>query len=281
MRPERIGSLIVIGMMVAAAFPLVCAAAIAKDDMQVEGMWDERVSDRGKPPKPPTDPGTDEPTDKSHLAVVIGIANYQGSNLKYTDDDARDMYSYLISKGYQPGSIKLLIDRAATAKKIIAAIDWLDQYETPVSEVVFFYSGHGTQWSDQLNGDEADGIDECIVSQDRYAITDDRLQSEFSTISSTKFGIVFDSCFSGGMDDLSAGGRVVVTACKEGELSYDGDATMQNGVFTYYFMQSLYTYNTLEDAYTYSYGSVQSWGATYGIEFHPQMYDQYGGYWTF
>jgi hypothetical protein len=283
MRSKRLGSLIVLLMLMAAAFPMMGVALVSRDHIYIEDVWDEsKVSEKGKPQKPPADPpGSDEPADKSHMAVVIGIADYKrGGDLEYTDDDAYDMYNYLLAMGYQKGSIKLLIDRAATSSKILAAIDWLDQYETSGSEVVFFYSGHGSQYRDS-NLDESDLFDECIVSQDGYLITDDRLKLEFSTISSTKFGIVFDSCFSGGMNDLQGPGRVVVTACKEGELSYDGDSTMQNGVFTWYFLQELYTYDTLEQAYTNSYDNVHNWGTANNIEFHPQIFDQYTNDWDF
>jgi hypothetical protein len=286
MRPKRLGSLMVIGLMIAAAFPMVCVVAVSRDHVYIEDVWDEsKLSEKGKPQKPPVDPpGSDEPSDKSHLAVVIGIADYKrGGDLRYTDDDAYDMYNYLLAMGYQKASIKLLIDRAATASKIIAAIDWLDQYESSASEVVFFYSGHGSQYRDS-NLDESDLFDECIVSQDGYLITDDMLKQEFSTISSMKFGIVFDSCFSGGMgelQELQESGRVVVTACSEGELSYDGDSTMSNGVFTYYFMAELYNYNTLEDAYTNSADDVMKWGTDRNIQFNPLIFDEYTNDWNF
>ena len=102
MRPKRLGSLMVIGLMIAAAFPMVCVVAVSRDHVYIEDVWDEsKLSEKGKPQKPPVDPpGSDDPSDKTHMAVVIGIADYKrGGDLRYTDDDAYDMYNYLLSKG--------------------------------------------------------------------------------------------------------------------------------------------------------------------------------------
>jgi hypothetical protein len=236
----------------------------------------------GKPDKPPK-PGDDEPTvDK--WAVVIGIADYQGigNDLRYTDDDAVDMYDYLVSVGYPTGNIKLLLNKKATARNILRAIDWMDGKETKeTSECVFFYSGHGSTYDGYDDGD-TEYRDETIVSSDLYVILDGQLRSKFSTFSSKKLSFIFDSCYSGGMDDLTASGRVIVTACGETELSYDGSATMQNGVFSFYYISGLYTYDTIEGAF--SYGATLASGYmddNYDIIMTPQLYDQYSGSWTF
>jgi hypothetical protein len=236
----------------------------------------------GKPDKPPK-PGDDDPTvDK--WAVVIGIADYQGlgNDLQYTDDDANDMYDYLVSMGYPTGNIRLLLNKKATARNILRAIDWMNGMETKTtSECVFFYSGHGSTY-DGYNDGDSEYTDETIVSSDLYVILDGQLRNKFSTFSSQKISFIFDSCYSGGMDDLSGPGRVVVTACGETELSYDGSATMQNGVFSFYYITGLYTYDSIEEAF--SYGAPLASGYmddNYDIIMTPQLYDQYSGYWTF
>ena len=84
------------------------------------------------------------------------------------------------------------------------------------------------------------------------------------------------------MDDLAGPGRVVVTACGETQLSYDGSSEMSNGVFTYYFMEGLNTHNTIEGAYTYSAPLATAWALeNYDATMNPQMYDQYDGTWSF
>jgi len=242
------------------------------------------VTERAKP-KPPSGPQPDPSVDK--WAVVIGISDYRGTkyDLRYCDDDAKDMYNYLLSRGYPAGNIKLLLDGNATAKNIMAAIDWLRSMTGPNSEIVFFYSGHGSTY-DGYNDGDAEYTDEAIVSTDLYLILDGQLRQKFSAFSSTKIVFIFDSCFSGGMDDLSGSGRVVVAACGETEYSYDGTPAQANGVFTYYYVgtnsSGLQMYGTVEGAFGYAAPLAHDFVATqYGGQMNPAMYDMYSGDWAF
>jgi|GEM_PF-1448447 len=231
---------------------------------------------KGKP-QPPA-PGPDK------WAVVIGIADYQGSgnDLFYPDDDAMDMYNYLLSKGYPSSHIKLLTNRKATANAIVSAIDWMNSQETQAtSECVFFYSGHGTTY-DGYNDGDTEYTDECIVSYNLYIVLDGQLRQMFNTFNSQKIAIIFDSCFSGGMNDLQTTGRVVDTACAENELSWDGSPAMSNGVYTYYYLQGLISQNTVEGAHAYAAPLAQdAVQDLYGEVMNPQEYDSYSGTWQF
>jgi hypothetical protein len=235
-----------------------------------------------KPPKPDDPPDPDPPVDK--WAVIVGIADYQGigSDLMYPDDDAVDMYNYLLAKGYPKDNIKLLLNNKARAKNIYAAIDWMAGREGPDSECVFFYTGHGSTYDGYDDGD-TEYTDEGIVSQDLYLILDGSLKTAFAGYESSKLTFIFDSCFSGGMDDLAGPDRVVVTACDEDQYSYDGTPAMSNGVFTYYFMEGLYAYNTIEGAYTYSAPLAHDYiYSNYdGAIMDPQIFDQYDADWEF
>jgi len=258
-------------------------------------VYDERSSDQemkarpDRPGKPPVGPKPNPSVNK--WAVVIGISDYLGTqnDLEYCDDDARDMYNYLLAKGYPAGSIKLLLDSEANASAIISAIDWLKFWENESSEVVFFYSGHGS-WYNGYNDGDTEYRDEAIVSADLYLILDGQLRQRFSTFESRKISFIFDSCFSGGMDDLvgawtgaTINGRVVVAACGEKQYSYDGTSTQQNGVFTYFYMQGLNVKNTIEGAFAYAAPLAHDFVATQYHHAHmdPQMYDLYTGDWTF
>lgn len=249
---------------------------------------DKDAEIRGKPAAPPGKPPSDQPNPSvDKWAVVIGISDYQGvaNDLRYCDDDARDMYNYLLAKGYPKGNIKLLLDKKATAKAIISAIDWLNSWEGLNSEVVFFYSGHGSTYDGYNDGDN-EYRDEAIVSTDLYLILDGQLRQKFSTFSSQKISFTFDSCFSGGMDDLQGSGRVVVAVCGETQYSWDGTSDQQNGVFTYYFVGTpsagLQTYGTVEGAFAYAEPLARDFVLQqYNAPMDPQMYDQYAGDWTF
>jgi hypothetical protein len=258
-------------------------------------VYDERSANQeikarpDKPGKPPVGPQPNPFVNK--WAVVIGISDYRGTqnDLQYCDDDARDMYNYLFAKGYPAGNIKLLLDSEANASAIMSAIDWLNSWENGSSEVVFFYSGHGS-WYNGYNDGDTEYRDEAIVSADLYMILDGQLRQRFSTFESRKISFIFDSCFSGGMDDLVGAwtgatitGRVVVAACGEKQYSYDGTSTQQNGVFTYFYMEGLNAKNTVEGAFAYAAPLAHDFVATqYHAHMDPQMYDQYLlGYWTF
>ena len=245
---------------------------------------------RGKPTsppgqsKPPKDEGPEPDSTVNKWAVVIGISDYRGrgNDLQYCDDDAQDMYDYLIAKGYPEGNIKLLKDGSAKSKSIISAIDWLESWENAESEVVFFFSGHGSTYSGYPDGDD-EYVDEGIVSADLYLILDGQLKQKFYTFESQKISFTFDTCFSGGMDDLAGSGRVVAAACGETEYSWEGTSTQQNGVFTYFYMQGLYGENTVEGAFSYAAPLAHNFVyANYnGYQMNPQIYDQYGGSWSF
>lgn len=237
----------------------------------------------GQDKKPPKDEGPEPDPSVNKWAVIIGISNYRGklNDLDYCDDDAQDMYDYLREKGYLEGNIKLLKDGNAKAGAIISAIDWLESWENVDSEVVFFFSGHGTTYDGYDDGD-TEYVDEGIVSADMYLILDGQLEQKFSTFESQKISFTFDTCFSGGMNDLAGSGRVVVAACAETEYSYDGTSTLQNGVFTYYYMQGLNNINTVEGAFSYAAPLAEAFVlGTYGVYMNPQIYDLYGGDWSY
>lgn len=219
-------------------------------------------------------------------AVVIGIADYQGTenDLLYPDDDAIDMYNYLIAKNYPSANIKLLLNSEATASAITSAIDWMNSKEKyTTTTCIFFYSGHGTTCVG--NDGDTEAIDEAIVSYNLQLILDGQLRSKFSTYASHKIAFIFDSCFSGGMNDIIGAhvpqtywGRVVCTACKETQFSWDGDAAMQNGVFTFYYIMGAYIFNSAEGAFNFAAPLAQAKvSLLYGALMNPQKYDTYVG----
>lgn len=183
------------------------------------------------PPPPPV----------NRWAVVIGISDYAGeaNDIQYADDDALDMLDVLAAYGYPRDHILLLIsdydENNATKGEIIDAIYWLREREKSESEVLFFYSGHGARG--RANDGDGEGVDEAIVPYECTAgslIWDGELKTMFSDFETSRIIFVFDSCYSGGMTDLKADGRIVVMASSESGLSYEGEE-WGNGQFTYYF----------------------------------------------
>ena len=171
-------------------------------------------------------------------ALIVGISDYpgDGSDLAYADVDATEMANVL-TRVYGFTDVQLLTNWGATRSAILNAIAALGESAGADDEVVFFFSGHG------MNGAAGDGdderTDEAIVTQDDTCteflpIWDGELKQAFSEFATTRIIFIFDSCLSGGMDDLQATGRVILMACGEHGYSYEG-SQWENGEFTYYF----------------------------------------------
>lgn len=111
---------------------------------------------------------------------------------------------------YDPSNFILISDESSayiqpTRANILAQLNSVIS-RTDLAQVVLYYSGHGTQTVDR-NGDEEDGMDECIVPCDfmeNGLITDDVFHDLiWSRLPlKTKMTCIFDSCNSGTIFDL-------------------------------------------------------------------------------
>ncbi len=266
---------------------LVCAGSNGAYDVEITPKISIKGPKGGGKPVAPVATGVlgDPPPDpEDRWAVIIGISDYAGeaNDIHYSDDDALDMLNALINVyGYRRDHILLLISdykvNNATRNDIIEAIDWLREHETEGDEVVFFYSGHGARG--RANDGDGETIDEGIVPWEATAssvIWDGDLKQMFSNFDTTRIIFIFDSCYSGGMTDLKAGGRIIVMASTETGLAYE-DSNLENGVFTYYFihegvvrgMADVYDHNgnkalyepqdvTIEEAFDYAKAIVRA-----------------------
>jgi hypothetical protein len=198
-------------------------------------------------------------------ALVVGISNYAGTanDLQYCDDDADDWKSQLQSQGYSVTSIK---DLSATKSNIESALITLASQSIAGNEIAFVYSGHGSSGN--------------IVTTDLYYINSSWFETTFSNATSTKMMFTFDACQIGAMaTDLNETGRIIAVGSSKSTYSYDGDATMQNGVFTYYQMVGFdsmnYTY--LEPDFTYAVAQMKAWAKSVGVRVAPSYIDSYAG----
>jgi hypothetical protein len=187
--------------------------------------------------------GASPPPPEHRWAVIIGISDYAGTenDIQYADNDALDMVKALTEVyGYDRTHILLLISdytvNNATRADIINAINWLRDKEVAGDEVVFFYSGHGARGI--ANDGDKEVIDEAIVPYECTSdalIWDGELKQMFSSFDTSRIIFIFDSCYAGGMTDLKASGRIICMASTESGVAYES-GTLQNGVFTYYFV---------------------------------------------
>lgn len=134
-------------------------------------------------------------------------------------------------------------------------------------KLFFIFSGHGSQELD-TNGDESDGIDEVIITQDFKSILDDDLKKIINAHlkSGVKLFCLFDSCHSGTCFDLKynengqinskmndTNGQVIfISGCKDEQTSEDAYINNKNnGALTAGFLETLKKYNYLQTNVTY------------------------------
>ena len=203
----------------------------------------------------------------------MGISDYLNlSDLHYADDDAQDIYNRLVSAGWVPAEITLLIDSQATKTAIQNAIGNVTA-QVPQSQDLFllFFSGKGGQGTDVSPIEEIDGYDEYLYPYDSRTedytkdISDDTLNTWLSAIRATQV-VIIDSNRSGGfVSDLNGPGVVILTASGENEGIFEFPAA-QNSLFSYYVDKALRGYAdsnsngvSAEEVYAYAAPWVQTY----------------------
>ncbi|MCK5310269.1 MAG: pre-peptidase C-terminal domain-containing protein, partial [Thermoplasmata archaeon] len=178
-------------------------------------------------------------------ALVIGISNYQSiSDLSYCDEDAVDWTNYLQGKGY---TVHTLIDSQASEAAIYNEIDnWLLPNEQAGDDVAICFSGHGGFQSEggysntpgQVDGHPSQFFAWDADGSGHGCILDTVLATHLSSLDSTHVFICFDSCRSGGMDEVashSTSGRYISETCGWDEYGYDAPSH-NNGAWTYWYL---------------------------------------------
>lgn len=143
-------------------------------------------------------------------ALLVGIDHYQNAPAvrptRGAEADAVETKSFIKEKyGFDENDIHTLLGKEATATRIKQEFQtWLIQGTQPGDRVFFLYAGHGSQTKD-LNGDEADGMDEILAPYDvnwrgdgfANVIMDDELDELTQQLAGRLAVFVFDSCNSG------------------------------------------------------------------------------------
>ena len=142
-------------------------------------------------------------------ALLIGINVYPhmlpDKQLSDARQDALSMKEFLVEHwGFSSSDIRLLLDRDATKRKIMDALNnWLPSASGPGDRVVVFFSGHGTSVRD-VSGDEVDGKDEAFSPSDSSRrrgvaglVLDDEIAVAFSRLPGREILLIADSCHSG------------------------------------------------------------------------------------
>lgn len=186
-------------------------------------------------------------------ALVIGVGSYANAptmNVPLTAEDARQVAAVLRDPrycAYPPNQVTLLTDADATRQNILAALDRLATTAGDDATVLLFYSGHGA-FGDEgyyLTTYDTQMVNENV--QTDTGVRESELLARLNAIKAQRALLIFNACHSGAIAPDSLGdapsapatptgatlpdqltsallatgaGRVVVTACKEKQLSY-------------------------------------------------------------
>jgi hypothetical protein len=190
----------------------------------------------------------DEDDDIKVWAVVVGVARYEHMPvLKYTDDDAYQIYAFLKSPegGALPDKqMRVLIDEDATRTNILRAMrqTFLKADENDV--VLLYFSGHGLQGS--FLPVDFDGYNNKLQHQDIQAI--------FNETKAKHKLCLADACHSGTLTAMKApggaiknyyrafaeseGGTALLLSSKGDEYSLE-DQGLRQGIYSHFLIRGL------------------------------------------
>jgi len=183
-------------------------------------------------------------------AVVVGVGSYEHMpSLRFTDDDAYQLYAFLKSPegGALPDNqVRVLIDENATYRNIIHSIRRVLHQADDNDVALFYFSGHGLESS--FLPVNYDGVKNELMHDEIKELVDQ---------SRAKHKIVIaDACHSGGylayrstnVDrslehyykafEQSKGGTALLLSSKEKEYSLE-DGGLRSGVFSYFIIRGL------------------------------------------
>lgn len=103
---------------------------------------------------------------------------------------------------FAPQNVRLLKGEAATRQAVLAAMAELLKSASADDQVVFHFSGHGTQVPDRKPLDEPDGLDEALCLYDCDAdgenlLIDDEIGQWLDRLASRRVTVVLDCCHAG------------------------------------------------------------------------------------
>jgi tetratricopeptide (TPR) repeat protein len=184
-------------------------------------------------------------------AVVVGVASYTAMpTLRYSDDDAYQMYAFLKSPeggALSDSQITLLVDENATKAQIISSLQQKFSTASENDLVIFYYAGHGMEGS--FIPYDYDGTESTkLLHKD--------VQKIFTSSKAKNKLFIADACHSGSSSEglrgnaketmdkyyqalaKTSGGTALMMSSKAEETSLE-NKTIRQGVFSYYLIRGL------------------------------------------
>lgn len=209
--------------------------------------------------------------DREYWAVLIGIGDYPGEylDLPYSVNEIFSFKNTLLNGGnWMESHIRVLVNSQANRSGIFDAISWLESNADGNDVSILYYAGHGGQTPSN----------EYLMVYNG-SISDDELDEKLDNVEG-RLVVILDSCHSGGfIEELGERNRVVLTACKKDNLTYQY-SEIESGIFGYFINISLQKFTkAAEGTFLFAYlGSVfyskklsREYGEDYTI--YPCFYD--------
>lgn len=147
-------------------------------------------------------------------ALLVGVNKYQtpGNDLRGCVNDVVNMRNLLIDQfGFKNENIRVIVDERATFDGICERLEWLIFKAKPGDQLVFHFSGHGSQIVCRNYEQELDGLTELICPHDMdwdRPFTDDILADYFKSVPEGAYlTFIADCCHSGTISRSEFGGN--------------------------------------------------------------------------
>ncbi len=201
----------------------------------------------------------------NRIAILVGVAEYEhlkdpdlfttfrtgawGENLLFGLSDLAQAAKRFAASGWRT---RTLGNSNATAAGIGEAWDQVEDEvknnkgQQPQADsdttVLFYFSGHGSQATDQAPRDEADGFDEFLGIYDTninpltHALLDDALNTRLTALGASRVVVILDACHSGGME-IQHPRRAVLAGSREDQNSWETN-DLEHGVLTSFMLRA-------------------------------------------
>ena len=183
-------------------------------------------------------------------ALIAGVATYNHMpSLKYTDDDAYQLYAFLKSPegGAIPDSnIKIIIDEAVTRKSLLQELHSIAAKADPDDVILLYLSGHGldgayvpSDFDGSKNQVAYDDILEIVnksAAKHKLFITDACHSGSMLAEARSPYNVALENFYSA-YNGINGGTAIMMSSKKEEvSLEYGG---LRQGVFSHFLIKGL------------------------------------------
>ena len=146
----------------------------------------------------------------NRTALIVGVSVYDRPEITELKGVLEDIKSAIViakAMGIPEKNIRILRNEQATKDAVLQALRELGERTTDGARTFFYYSGHGTRWTDP----QAGGCVEALLTYDYKVLTNSDIAASTKGLSekADKFVTMYDTCHSGGVASKLATSRSI------------------------------------------------------------------------